>query len=58
MPYSKGKSSSLAGRNGINYSMGKKSNSTGAKVGYSAGNSSGTRRSGDKRGSPAMSKGK
>ena len=39
-------------------SMGKKPNSTGAKVSASAGKSSGTNRSGDPKGAPAMGKGK
>ena len=39
-------------------SMGKKPNVTGAKVMASAGKSSGTARSGDKSGAPAMGKGK
>jgi len=38
--------------------MGKKSNSTGVKVNASAGQSSGTRRMGDKSGTPVMGKGK
>jgi hypothetical protein len=57
--YAKGKSSSLAGKQGTSASMGKGSNSTGAKVMASAGKNSGTNRDGDPKGcSPMGGKGK
>lgn len=56
--YSKGKTSSLGGKHTVSHEMGKKPNSTGAKVAASAGKSSGTMRDGDKKGAPVMGKGK
>lgn len=55
--YSKGKGAHSTGAY-TPASMGKKSNSTGVKVTASAGKSSGTNRSGDPKGAPAMGKGK
>lgn len=43
---------------GPSYSQGKSPNMTGAKVTRSAGQSSGTTRTGDKSGAPVMGKGK
>ena len=42
----------------VSHGMGKRPNATGAKVGASAGKSSGTRRMGDKSGAAPMGKGK
>ena len=46
--YGSGKKSALASSTGVTHSMGKQTRSTFSKVGASAGQSSGTARSGDK----------
>ena len=56
--YSKGKSSSLGGKNSVTHNGGKSTPKTFSKVTASAGKSSGTNRMGDPKGCAPMGKGK